>query len=329
MRLRSEAPFRGRTFGLRPMFRLAATYLLLIGTILTGCRASDRESKQEDRLPNGNTMQTCLGRTFVDLPDGYRVLGRSQSMWHVEMSTLAMGEDSPDIRWEKRVEKLRSDERTGASVRPVEVAPGAQSIAYAPDAEDPDLVVLEAQKAFPDHLLRLKFEGLSNKEADIVRLLGSAVERYQPGSNVGFCIGFGAIAGKPSVNESALLSAERQESAIHLTIETRSAGSILSDDPLANIDEERAALRSNMTRLDVLRNEGRDAGGLEGAEGWIEVQEPRKDPLLRFTWFFPGVSGDSTRPEIRLKATAPAALRDILEADWTAILDSFSLQRSR
>lgn len=271
-------------------------------------------------------MKSCLGRLTIDIPEGFVPTGRSSSMWHVDLSTLDLEGRMPDDLWEDRIERLKSDVAPATdedeAVDTLRVEPGMLAVVYMSDPSDPDLITVEAQKPYGTHVLRLRFEGLAEKRADIFRLLGNAAGSYEPGSTEGFCIGHGSILGKPSVNEFALMTLEHPETGIEFSIQSQTAGPHLSEHPLADIENEIRMMRPEGISLEVLKESRREVGGWDGYEGWVRMEEVGEEPMLRFTWFYPGSSADSRNPEIRIKAFAPAESRDELEASWEAVLNS-------
>jgi hypothetical protein len=57
----------------------------------------------------------------------------------------------------------------------------------------------------------------------------------------------------------------------------------------------------------VLRDEPRTAAGLNGREGLVSLSVPGERSIIRFTWHFSGVPGNSFAPEILLTVSANLA----------------------
>lgn len=271
-------------------------------------------------------MKSCLGRLTVNIPEGFVPTGRSSSMWHVDLATLDLDGRTPDDLWEDRIGRLESDVAPAAgedeALDTLRIEPGMQAVVYVSDPSDPDLITVEAQKPYGTHVLRLRFEGLAEKRADILRLLGNAAGSYEPGSTEGFCIGHGSVVGKPSVNEFALMTLEHPEAGIELSIQSQTAGPHLSEHPLADIENEIRTMRSEGVFLEVLKDARRQIGRWDGYEGWVRMEAVTEEPALRTTWFYPGISADSRNPEIQIKAFAPVESRELHEAAWEAVLNS-------
>lgn len=272
----------------------------------------------------------CLGRFDFGLPAEFAELGRSQSAYSVVVTTIPLDGRTADEVWSDRLREIRALPQAARDaerpIRPVKAGPD-YAVSYRSNLSAPHLITLEAQRAFDNHVLRVRCEGKADLEEDIQSLVKLTIDDYRPGASVGFCVGAGSIVDEAGPDEQALASYRNHQKGVEISIRTEPVGAVPSSDPLEDIAGDQAALGGEGERLDVLKNGARVLGGLSGQEGKVAFDSPQEGRWLRYSWFFQGVRGDGRQPEIRIKAVGPREGMDYLDEVWEALLTSFRPRR--
>jgi hypothetical protein len=269
----------------------------------------------------------CLGRFWFVVPGALAVTGRSQSIYRVDVSTIPLPAGGLDALWRERLARVNALTPPPGVASPVirtfELQPGVSGIWYFVNPDDDEELCLEALKPQSGYAVLASRRGAASKEAIVETLVKNVLDAYVPGTERGFCVGAGAITSEPGLNEYAGIALEHPTVPnFEVSIDTRT---VKEPDTRAysNLDEERQVTAGLGGTVEELRDQTRVVAGLEGKEIWASVDLPRETPFVRFTWHFPGVAEDSSRPMINIMGTAPTSRRAELEAVWEAVLRSF------
>ena len=84
-------------------------------------------------------------------------------------------------------------------------------------------------------------------------------------------------------------------------------------------------MRTLKGRLEVYRQEPRVLAGLEGMEIRLAMAPPGEPEVVRYTWHYPGLGGDGTRPRINIVAFTSKERRGELDGIWESILGSLAM----
>jgi hypothetical protein len=266
-----------------------------------------------------------LGRFNFNLPDEFDLVGRNQSIYHVEIMTIPLKDKSPADLWYKRIEKIKSEIISSKMLWEKEIHPDFPAVFYQTDPTVPS-VNMEAQKTLKDHILILKYQGKKNMETDMMRLISIIAGGYQQGITKGFNIGAGSITSKPSVNEHAFIKFKHQALQTEVSINTQTAGRVLNVHPLDDVSNEIKGLALEGIKLKVLIDEKKTVAGLPGFEGHVILDSPEEEPIFRNTWFFQGEQKNSFKPEILIKMTGPEKHIEAVNEIWIKLLKSIRLR---
>jgi hypothetical protein len=270
----------------------------------------------------------CAGRFQFVAPEALAVAGRSQSIYRVEVSTVPLPAGGLDELWRERVARIKSlrppEGLPTTLIKTFDLQQGVRAAWYFANPDDDEQLSLEALKPVADYAVLASRGGMSGGESGVETLVKNVLDAYihTQGAARGFCVGEGTITSEPGLNEHALVTLEhRYVRAFELKLDTQT---VKEPDTrtYSDLDEERQVTAAHGGHVEVLREQARFVVGLEGKEIWASVASPEEAPFLRFTWHFPGVPGDSSRPMINVRATAPRDSRAELEAVWESVLGS-------
>ena len=297
--------------------------ILLLSVFLNGYAISENKS--------GGVKMTdwSLGRIDFSIPSQFELRGRSQSIYHVDVTTnLLNGKTSADV-WNEKLKKIKAIHvnatKNNEQITIEEIEPGFPVVAYRENASSQLFITVEGQKTVGNSLLSLKYQGRAGKEKDIMNLLSITAEGYQVGVSHGFNVGAGSVTSKPSVNEYAR-ALFKQVNSVELSVTVKTAGKQLEQQPLEDIDHEIKGLARDDMTLKVLKNEEREVAGFLGYEGHITIEGKDESPQFRFTWFTPGVTADSFRPEILIKVHGPVEKIEEFKPIWEKLLKSLRMR---
>jgi hypothetical protein len=294
------------------------------------CSDSREETGAPLQKPNMSSenkeMAHCIGRFQFILPDALQVAGRSQSIYRVQVKTVALPEGGMKALWQDKVARIQAltppRSVSSAVIRTLDLQPSVKAIWYFSNPDDPDVHQLEAIKPEGDHAVVASRSSLAGKEASVETLITNILAAYLPVTTHGFCVGDGTVASEPGRGEETLIAFEHKKSPnFELRFETTTV-SEPDTRTYSGIEEEQGLAADRGGKLIVLRNHNVLVAGLEGKEIRISVAAPHDAPVVRFTWHFPGVAEDSLRPMVNIVAIAPASEQAQLEAIWGGLLKS-------
>jgi hypothetical protein len=265
----------------------------------------------------------CIGRFQFRAPTGFRVTGRHQAIYRTTVGTLTANVTEGQAIWEKKLAEIRRLKPVpGSALRVMELEPGTRVVWYAANSMFPAILTIEAMKLMPGHVLLVSRESDAGKEALAERLVREILRGYSPGNYQGFCVGHGSITLEPSQNEQARIALSSDSvRELEFKVETHTTR-IPDSSTYADVEEESRLASASGGKLAVLRNQPRTVAGLPGRELWIRVEVPAEGALLRYTWHFQGVPGNSAQPVIDILGTARPEGKAALENAWETILAS-------
>ncbi|MCC6532352.1 MAG: hypothetical protein IT531_07380 [Burkholderiales bacterium] len=270
----------------------------------------------------------CVGRFAFSLPAELAAAGRAQRIYRLDIHTeaIAAGAAAEQL-WSARIARIAALRAPPGEQNPIvrqfALAPGIQAVWYFNSDRSSRFRVLEAARAFDDHVLVLARGGEVGKEPIVETLVRNVALGYVPGATSGFCVGAGSLPSLASRDEDTRATfVHSRTKAIEIRLSTATIGDTKSPSPMADIDQEARALAQAGAKLVVLKNAIRSAAGLDGEEGIVSLDSPGEGRSMRMTWFFPGVSGRSDQPEIRLRAVGPLDQRLVLDDAWNTLLAS-------
>ena len=303
--------------------------LFLVSVIFT--TYVEGSTKQPQRIGDKKMKNWSLGRIDFDLSQQYKLLGRNQNIYYVDVTSTSISELKAEEVWRDKVKTIKAKHiKSGnkeETIRIKEIEPNFKAIFYHTDTSSPELVKLEAQKSVKNSLLEMKFEGKTDKENDMIRGLSIIANAYHTDTPYGFNVGSGSVTSTPGLNEYARATFNDQVHKIDLNISTQVATTHLNQHPLHDIEDEIKGLTNDGIILKVLKNEDRSAAGFKGYEGIISLDDGKEEPQFRFTWFTPGETADSFKPEILIKVHGPLKNIDLFKATWEELLNSIKIRR--
>lgn len=252
--------------------------------------------------------KVAIGRFRLTVPDTLQALSRTQIIYGVEVEAI----QAVDGAWQAKLAALG----TPVLSRP-NLGEGVEAVWYK-KAND---LLLEAQLVRDGAAVSILRDAPEGKEAVAEKLSAAVLENYKSGVAAGFCLGPGAIHMGPSLTESVRINWEQPLSGVKLDFSTRT---VTEPDTktFMDVDEERGFARLSGGSLTVLLERDRTAAGLAGREIRIVLALPGQEPQVRFTWHYPGVGRDGTKPKIDFVAKGPLAAQPQMESLWDAILPS-------
>lgn len=277
-----------------------------------------------------------IGRFRFLLPAAFAVTGRSQSIYRVDASTVALAAPgSPanaEAWWTTKLAALRRGRRpTGVAdivIRPLALpSPDLHGVLHYAGPDTDELQTVLVTKAYPDHLVQLSRQTEVDGVPEIEKMVASVIGSYVPGGREGFDIGHGMLTSVPGVNEQARIALRHAGlPGVELDLDTRTVRTP-EGDPMAGVDQDKQRLAAAGQTLVVLRNQRRSVAGLPGSEVRLQIRKTGapSEGLLRFSWHFPGVAALPTAPAIMAVASAPLREQAALEAAWEAFLESLQL----
>ena len=274
----------------------------------------------------GHESTECAGRFRLVIPADFKISGRSQSIYRVDISTVPIPAGGFKAFWDARLARVRppgSSRDTGQlNFTTLELLPGVPAVWYVGNPAAPQIRNLEAAKLVGDFAALAARSGEAGKESSVELLVRTVLDAYVPATNSGFCVGNGSITSEPGLNEHALLSLEHKNTQnFEFRLETRTVSSP-DTQTYSDVEEEKELVHSGGGKLSVLRDDARTVAGLEGKEIAISVAPGAEAPFLRFTWHFAGVSDSSAKPAINIVGSAPVSHQAELQKTWDALLQS-------
>ena len=289
------------------------------------------DSNAQDIKKNGDVKmkQWSLGRVNFNLPKYFKIINRNHSIYHVEVNTIPINESTADIIWENRLKKIKTINSLAVegdkSINFIESDTDFPIVIYRENPSMPNLITMETQKNLHKHILTLKFQGKSGKEENIKKLFSITSGGYSAESPYGFNIGLGSLNSKPSRNEFASANFKNDKN-LDVKISIKTAGTYLTKHPLDDIEFEIKGLANEGVSLKVIKDEVRTVAGFKGNEGIISLDDGKENSQFRYTWFTPGETADSFRPEILIKVHGPLEDIDSFKTIWEDILSSFEIR---
>jgi len=245
-----------------------------------------------------------IGRFRLAAPAGLHVSSREQAIYAVKVWT------GPDD-WTERLAALGPKVKS----RP-ELGNGIRAVWY----EENSVLLLEASKMFGDHAFRVLRDAPKGKEPQAEKLVANVINGYRPSVEAGFCVGAGAVRLGPAQLETSKLGLRAKDNAaLKVTYSTQT---VTTPDVKQYMDtqEEEEVMRLVKGRLEVFKQGARVIAGLEGVEIQLAMAPPNEPEIVRYTWHFPGVGGDGTKPKINVVAFTTRERRMELNPIWEALL---------
>jgi len=305
------------------------TQILLVLTI--GFSAFVEGNTQQVKNSGDNKMKSwSLGRIDFSIPQQYVLSGRTQNIYYVDVSEIPLEGRKPEDVWISKVKEIKAKHIKAGykeeTTQIKEMEPSFNVIFYQDNPTSPELVKFEAQKTVGDNLLEMSFEGQAGKESDMLRGLSIIANAYHEGVSYGFNVGTGSITSTPGLNEYARAGFKDQEYGTKINVSTRVATKNLNDHPLDDVKYEIKGLAQDGIKLKVLKNVERVVAGFKGYEGHISLESQNEEPEFRFTWFTPGVTADSFKPEILIKVHGPLKDIEAFKVIWEELLKSLKIR---
>lgn len=303
----------------------------LVGSVLAldlaACSRASPQKTEAVEKTQMNTSGQSSGRFQFSIPDTLVSTGRSQSMYHFSLSAEPVPPEGPLAAWSRRLGPIRDVTPPPgvpqAILRTFELQPGVPAVWYFGNRAAPTVVTLTAMKSFENHLLFLSFDATLGKEAFPEQFAAKLFNSYVPGATYGFCLGYGAITLDPSAYESAGINfQDRTLADLRIEFDVQTVG-VPDTRSYSNLKQEETLAASGGPGFTRLREQERTIGELKGIEIRISMSVPSGEPMLRFSWHFPGIANSSIRPRINIVGTAVASHRAQLETDWETVLQSF------
>jgi hypothetical protein len=268
----------------------------------------------------------CIGRFQLTVPDPMVVAGRSQSIYDVDVRTLLIPPGGIDVLWNARLAKIRpiapDKEFHPASFRTFELLPGTRAVWFIGNPSSPQLREIEALMPSGNHAVLIVTGGEAGKEPVVENLVRIVLNSYVSSTTQGFCVGDGAVTSVPGVDEQTLISLDHMKvEDFEIRFETQNISGEGAE-AYSDQGEEKETSHSGDARMSVLRDGPRVVAALEGKESEIFLAPPQESALVRLTWHFPGVPGNTSKPMINIVAMCPAKYRAELEKIWDALLNS-------
>lgn len=291
-----------------------------------GLAATGVSSRAGTDMSNDPPREHRIGRFQFTLGSTLLPRGRYQSIYGVEVSTVAAAPGQATLLWAERLAALRSGPKPpGAAeriLRGFELLPAVPAVLYHETPDNPGLVTLLAGKPFGDHLLLVARSADVAAAANLEKLVRGVVLGYRPAGQQGFDVGFGTLTSEPGVNEEARLTLTHAAlPEFDIRFDSHNVREPERADPLQDFEQDRQRLAGGVA-LSLLRNQPRRAAGLEGREGWVQFAYKTGENSLRLSWSYPGVAGQATTPAIMIVATARQQDRPALAAAWDMMLGS-------
>lgn len=254
------------------------------------------------------TNKEAIGRFRVGVPAGLEAVSRSQMIYGVEVAAEPVQTGAWEAKVAAHAEKIVSRPSLGAGVAAIWYKEGSD-------------LILEAQALRDGIAVSIVRDAPEGKEAVAEKLASAVLENYKPGAAAGFCLGPGAIHMGPSLSESVRMNWQLPASGVKLEFSTQT---VTEPDmrTFMDVEEERGMAGAAGGTLAVLSERDRTLNGLNGREIRIVVTLPGKEPQVRFTWHYPGVGRDGTKPKIDFVAKVAVSGQPALEAAWEAMLPS-------
>lgn len=266
----------------------------------------------------------CIGRFRFNLPEMLLVVGRSQSIYRVDVTTIPVPDGGIQALWDSQLKKIHPGPQSSDSrdFRTFDLQPGTRAVWYIANPTSPHIRTLEAMRPVDTHAVLAVRSGEAGKEGNVETLVRNVLNAYLPVVTQGFCVGSGSITSEPGLNEQTLISLQHKAlQRFKIRFETRTV--VTPDTQTYSDTEEEKELASDAGgKMSVLRDHSRAVATLEGKEIWISVYPPGENPFLRFTWHFPGVPENSSKPMINIVGTAPVNNQIDLEKIWESLLVS-------
>jgi len=308
-----------------------STLLILLFVVSNGACSSGGKSPANGPHKGGISMNNCsLGRLDFSLPKKFKLIGRSQSIYLLQVETIPLQGKSEKEIWDKRVKYLQAKHiANGYSLdtfKITEISPGFSAVFYKDNPSMPFSITVEAYKPVPGNIFRMEFTGETGKEDVMLRGIALTADDYRPNIANGFSIGAGSLISPPSKREHASAGFKDGENSMRLDVELNTAGSRLSKGPLENIDEEIQGLGAEGIKLKVLERRSRKAAGFNGEQALVELKDS-EESSFRYTWFCPGETADSFKPEIRIQFRGSTENLEQATAEWNSIIDSLAIRK--
>ncbi len=254
------------------------------------------------------TNKEAIGRFRVGVPEGLTAVSRSQMIYGVEV----VAEPAQPGAWDAKVAA-----QAGKIVSRPSLGAGVAAFWYKQGSD----LILEAQALRDGVAVSIVRDAPEGKEAVAEKLASAVLENYKPGTAAGFCLGPGAIHMGPSLSESVRMNWQLLGSGGKLEFSTQT---VTEPDTktFMDVEEERGLAGAAGGTLTVLSERERILAGLNGREIRILVTLPGQEPQVRFTWHYPGVGRDGTKPKIDFVAKDSVSGQPRLEAVWEAMLPS-------
>lgn len=271
-----------------------------------------------------------LGRINFTLSDSLKLTGRNHNIYFVDIKAKTLSDIDSSDYWKGKINSINnkiSKSRLTNNLTSIILDSDFFVAFYNDKAIDSDIIKLEAQKSFDNTILEMSFEGKSGKEDEMLRGIKIITNSFEKSSPYGFNIGNGSITSTPGINEHTRATFKDDNNNIKLEISTQVATQYLNSHPLEDIEHEIKGFALDGITLKVLKNTERTVAGFNGYEGMITLETKDEIPEFRFTWFTPGVTADSFKPEIRIKATGPIENIEEFKMIWEIILNSLSIRK--
>jgi hypothetical protein len=289
-----------------------------------------QKKPEQSRMPQANNPRSqqveCIGRFRFAVPDSMSVAGRSQSIYAVDVKTVLIPLEGIQRLWDEHLVRIRPmappNESAKSELHTFDLQPGSLAIWYLRDSASPRIRTLDAARAAGEYAVVVSRSGEAGKESIVEELARIVLNSYVPSTANGFCVGHGAITSEPSPEEESLITLNHGKvKDLQIRFSTR-AVSTPDTTTYSDVQEEKELVESDGGRLSVLRDQQRRVAALEGKEIAISATSPKEPAMVRFTWHFPGVAQDSTRPMINIVGSAPLPQQPELQKIWDSLLQT-------
>ena len=271
-----------------------------------------------------------LGRIDFNLPKQYKLLGRSQNIYYVDVSTTPIEKYNFDDIFNKKLNLIKEqyikmgNEKDSLQIKDVDEK--FRAIFYHDDPTNPNVIKLSALMSLEENILAMNFEGQKGKEDDMIRGISIIANSFHKDIPYGFNVGSGSITSTPGLNEYTHSSFNDPTTGITINISTQVATSNLNNHPLYNIKDEIKGLAEDGVILTVIHNQENTVADLNGHEGHISLDDGKNDTQFRYTWFTQGETANSFKPEILIKAQGPLKNMNSFKTTWNTILKSLKIR---
>lgn len=276
-------------------------------------------------------VSPASGRFDFVVPTRMVVSHKEQAIYGTAVRTVPYHPDGLEPLWNERLARhcegyvIPADflESLKAALAPGMGAFG--SWYFESSSSNSERLILVIQR-WGDHVLVLWRSFPRGKEAVAEKLTLDLMKAYQHDAPVGFSVGAGAVMLGPSLSETTgwtLKHSDRPKVVVSLNSQTVNEKTPQETNDLR---EEKEFAKAAGGKLTILKDSSRTVAGLRGQDTRVLMALPNQETLIRFTWDYPGVSRDGTRPRVAIQAQGREADRAEMERVWEGLLPSLKVR---